>query len=178
MKKILFLFLLLPLIGFAQLDQTPIVVNISDSPVLQYNGAFVKQKATVIDYDPIINSIKDFSIQVTISCYVNNSGAYGASVYSDIAANATLSTDQKAQLQAMYGDRTVTYTTIGQCTDASGNIVACTAGGAIPEIQYWQTFKLNQIPGMGGSLSAQGAAAVQYLIIQAIVSKLDSRKKW
>ena len=177
MKKILFL-LLFPLASFAQLDQTPIVVNISDSPVLQYNGAFVKQKALVTDYQPIINSTKDFSVTVVITCYVNNSGSYGSSVYSDIASNATLSTEQKTQLQAMYGDRTVTYTTIGQCTDVNGNLEPCSTSGAIPEIQYWQTFKLSQIPGIGSSLSTQGAAAVQYLIIQAIVSKLDSRKKW
>lgn len=178
MKRLILLLSLLPTLCCAQLDLTQIVVNVSDNPLLQYNGAAVKQKATVLNYQPLLGTLKDFSITVGISCYINNAGAYGSTVISDIAAklqSATITADQAAQLYLMYQDRQVTYTTAGQCSDSNGNIEACSVNGAIPEIQYWQTFTLTQV---GVSSLALSAAQAQYKIITAIVNKLDSRKKW
>jgi hypothetical protein len=183
MKKIIFL-LLLSVSAIAQ-DISPIVVNISDSPLLQYNGAFAKRKATVVNYLPLTQGSKEFSITVNIVYYVNNAGAYGATIQSDIAANATLSSDQQTQLSEVYKPFNFTYSTSGKCADqTTGALVNCfQADGttptvnAISDLAYWQAFKLNQISGVT-SLTTNGAADVQYRIIQAIVAKLDSRKKW
>jgi len=157
------------------LDNSPNVINLSDNASLQYLGANVKMKATVLDFS--INVAKDFYLTVTISFYVNNAGSYGAKVTDDIIANATLSADQQAQLLNIYQDRTISYTTSGKYTDASGNITTSDQVGAIPELQYWQGFFVNQIPGFG-TAGTTGALQLTYLIIAAIINKLNTRKKW
>ena len=187
--KAIILFFLISLSAIAQeslsQDISPIIVNISDSPSLQYKGAAVKRKATVVDYRPLNSSSKEFFLSVNIVYYVNSSGAYGATVQNDILADGTLSSEQQLQLLDVYKPITITYTTQGKCADqTTGNIVPCfQADGVTPtansisEIGYWQTFKLNQVSGVT-SLSTNGTADVQYKIVAAIISKLDSRKKW
>jgi hypothetical protein len=176
MKYITLLFLFISSIAFAQ-DQTPIVINIRDSPKLQFNGAFVKQKATVLDYRPVINSTKDFYISVQIKYYENNAGAYGAEIIATIRNDGTLTAEEKAQLYHIYGDKIIDYQTTNKWVDVSGNVVAQGTPGAITELAYWQGFKLNQVAGMG-TLSTQGAVDAQYLIITAIINKLNARKNW
>lgn len=173
--KLLILFFLIASAAFAQVDQSPNVINLADNTRLQYKGSAVKMKGTVSNFT--VNTVQDFTITVIVTMYVNNAGAYGVQVTQDIAADNTLSTDQQNELMSTYGDRVVTYSTSGQFTDANGNLVASTTPGAIPEIQYWQSFKINQVPGYT-SASTQSALALNKLIIAAIVAKLDTRKKW
>lgn len=173
---ILSFFVLASMCVYAQPDNAPIVVNVRDNPKLQFNGAAVKVKA-VIDYFHI-DRTKDFQIGLTLEFYVNNSGAYGPLVVSVIAADTVnLTADERAGLIATYGNRQIVYSTAGKYVNAAGDIVTAGAPGAIPELQYWQTFKLNQVAGMG-TLSTQGAMDAQYLILKAIINKLNSRKQW
>lgn len=79
MKNLIFILSLFALSAGAQ-DVTPITVNLSDNTVLQYGGAFVKQKCIVVDYRPIINQQKDYYLKVRIQYYQNNSGAYGSKI--------------------------------------------------------------------------------------------------
>lgn len=175
MKKLIFL-LLFPLSLLAQVDIAPIVVNIADNPSLQYNGAAVKQKATVIYFSNLNGPNKDMLITAQIVFYVNNAGAYGATVLSDIAGNVNLSASQSSSLNQIYANRTFTYSVAGNCTDVSGNIVACSTGGAIPELQYWQGFKINQIPGY--TSPTMSALQFDYLVIAAFLNALNNRKSW
>lgn len=177
MKTIIFLSLiLLSITSFAQ-DTSPIVVNLRDNGALQYNGAYVKMKCIVTDYRPVINAGKDFYIAVKIQYYENVSGAYGTYIPTLIQNNATLTAEEKAILLQVYGDKDFNWQTTNKWVDASGNIVPQGTAGAISELQYWQQFKLNQVAGMG-TLSTQGAVDAQYLIIQAIVNKMNQRKNW
>jgi hypothetical protein len=166
-------------------DVSPIVVNLSDNAKLQWNGSNVKMKATVLDYRPVINGTKEFYILVKVSFYENLTGSYGSKITDLINADGTLSNDQKISLLSIYSDRIVDHQTTGLCADAtSGNIVPCLQNdgitptvNAVSEETYWQTFKLNQVSGVT-SISTQGAMDAEYKIIQAIVTKMNSRKNW
>lgn len=177
MKNLLLAFaLILSVQAFAQ-DSLAIVVNLSDNAKLQYGGSNVKMKATVLDYRPLINATKDFYIKVRVTYYINNAGAYGATVLSTIFADGTLSDDQKQSLSAIYSDQIIDWQTTDKYVNASGDIVPKGTSGSQREIFYWQAFKLNQVSGMG-TLAGQSAIGAEYLIINAIVTKLNSRKKW
>lgn len=176
MKTILSILILLCSFCVIAQDQTPIVVNLSDNAVLQYSGAFVKQKCVVLDYRPIINGTKDFYIKVRVSYYQNNSGAYGGKITDLIQANGVWSQDQKNLAAASYQDWVFEYQSTGKLVDpATGNIVDSSFPGNIPEYQYWQTFTLIQagVPSASG-----GAMAAIYTIIGAKVAKLNTRKSW
>lgn len=178
MKKIILgTLLFISLASFAQ-DQSPIVINVRDNARLAFNGVAVKQKATVINYSPVVNTTKDFLITVVITYYVNNGGAYGSSVLSAIAADNNLSVEEKESLTTQFQDRLFTYTTSGRHTDINGNLVSTSTPSAIPEIQYWQSFKLNNASLGMTSASTQGALDAEYKIVAAIVTKMDSRKNF
>lgn len=190
MKKIITLFLLaISLTGLSQ-DSSPISVNLSDNPKLQWNGSAVKQKAIVMDYRPLINGTKEFYIRVRVQLYENLSGAYGSKIQDLLTADQalqtpTLSSDQYSQLSTIYADRIIEHQTTGLCADAtSGNIVSCfqqdgvtPTPNAVSEEAYWQAFKLNQVSGVT-SISTQGALDAEYKIIIAIITKMNSRKNW
>ena len=162
--------------SYAQ-DQAPIVVNVRDNAKLQFNGANVKMKATVLLFEPVTSSTKDFVIRLSITMFENSAGSYGQPIADLINADATLSPEEKEDLLNRYADKIITYTTSGKYVDVSGNAVTQSTPGAITELQYWQTFKLNQVAGMG-SISTQGAMDAQYLTIRAIVLKLNQRKNF
>ncbi len=183
MKKIILItFLFLSIKSIAQ-DISQIVVNLSDNPKLQWNGAAVKQKAIVTDWRPLINGNKEFYIAVRIQYYENISGAYGSRILDLIAADQalqtpTLSTDQASQLRNIYADRSFDHQSTGLCCDSNGVIVNCSSGSSIgSEAFYWQQFKLNQVSGIT-SISTQGAFDAEYKIIAAIVAKMNTRKNW
>lgn len=176
MKKLLMLLLLLPLLSTAQ-DQSEIVVNIRDNARLQFNGAAVKQKAAVVSYTPVSGGGKDFTIVLRIKMYESNGGNYGSLITELIQADATLSEEEKQDLVIRYADKIIEYSTAGRYVDASGNLVSPLAGGAIPELQYWQAYKLNQVPTML-SLATQGALDATYKTIQAIIAKMNARKNF
>ncbi len=159
------------------LDNSLIVVNLRDNSRLSYNGGTVKMKGTVLEFSPINDSgQKEISIRLSITYYISNAGAYGATVLSTILADNTLSVEEKENLLNTFDDRTITYYTGGNMVDASGNIVPPSTNGAIPEKEYWQNFQLNQVAGVTGmTMSAMGAV---YAIITAFVNKLNQRKKW
>lgn len=176
MKKLIFFLLLIPAFAFSQTaDTTPIEVNLSDNARLQWGGSAVKQKCIVLDYRPIINANKDFYIRVRIQYYANNAGTYGGKITDLINADATLSTDQRAQLLQIYNDRIFEWQSTDVCVDVNGDVTACP--GAMTENAYWQQFKLSQVSGIG-SLSTQGAFDAEYKIIRALVTKMNSRKNW
>lgn len=190
MKKLLLISLLFLAINSIAQDNSAIVVNLSDNPKLQWNGAAVKQKAVVKSYQPLINGTKEFYICVTVQLYENVSGAYGSRILDLLAADQalqtpTLTADQYSQLCKIYADRVVDHQTTNLCADAtSGNIVPCfQADGVTPtvnavtEAAYWQAFKLNQVSGIT-SISTQGAFDAEYKIIAAIVAKMNTRKNW
>lgn len=177
MKTLIVILTLVSLTAFGQADQTLIIVNTRDNAKLQFNGNPVKTKAIVYSFKPVSNSTKDFEIVLVIQMYSSVSGSYGSLITSLISADGTLSQEEKDDLLIRYQDKVITYSTANRFTDVSGNIVLSTTPGAIPEIQYWQTFKLNQIAGMG-SASTQGALDAEYLTIKAIVNKMDSRKNF
>ena len=93
-----------------------------------------------------------------------------------ITSDNNLSSEEKADLLVRYGDREIQYNTVGKFVDSNGNPVDATAPGAIPELQYWQSFKLNNAALGMTSASTQGALDAVYKIIIAIVNKLDNRK--
>lgn len=179
MKKIFFLLLfMIPFIGMTQgLDLTQISVDLRDNSRLQFNGNPVKMRAIINDFKPIVSGQKDFFICLTIQYYESVAGAYGNPIVQTIAADGTLSSDEKTELLAIYGDRRIEYSTSGKWVDVSGNIVTSSTPGAIQEIQYWQGFKLNQVTGIG-TLANQGALDSEYLTIKQIVNKMNSRKNW
>lgn len=179
MKKItlIFLFVMSFMSCWSQLDQTPIVVNVRDNAKLQYNGAVVKMKATVLSFEPVTFTTKDFRIVLSITMFENNGGSYGAVITDLVRADGTLSPEEKADLLERYADKIITYTTNNKYVDMNGDPLSQGAPGAIPELQYWQTFKLNQVAGMG-SVSTQGALDAEYLTIRAIVLKLNQRKNF
>jgi len=186
MKKII-LALLTTLIAFeinAQ-DTSPIVIDLPDNPALQFNGAAVKQRATVISWQPAINGAKEFYIKVKIQNWSNNSGAYGSLITSLIYANGTLSTDQQNRLAIQYGDWFFEHQSNGVfCDNTTGAITTqfqqdgiTPTPNAVPEIAYWQQFKLNQVAGTT-SLTTQGAFDEEYKIIKAVVAQMSTRKNW
>lgn len=178
MKKLILLFALIASFEAIAQDQTPIVVNVRDNAKLQFNGAAVKMKATVVSYIPVNETSKNFTITVAVQLYENNAGAYGSLITSVIAADGTLSEEEKTELLQRYADKTITYSTTGKYTDVNGNLVSSSTPGAIPEIQYWQSFKLNHASLNMTSASTQGALDAEYKIIQAIVAKLNTRKNF
>lgn len=159
-------------------DQTAIVINVRDHAKLEYNGAKVKMKATVVNYAPVNETTKDFVIVLSIQLYENVAGSYGALVTALIAADQNLSDEEKAESLQRYADRTITYTTRGKFVDNNGNSVTQSTPGAITEIAYWQAFKLNNVALGMTSASTQGALDAEYKIIAAIVAKLNSRKNF
>lgn len=161
-------------------DQTAIVVNVRDNAKLQWGGSAVKMKATVIGYSPVVNTTKDFTITVSIQLYENNAGSYGSSILSLITSDQTLSPEEKEELLNRYADKTITYTTAGRYVDnlTNGNLVSSSTPGAIPELAYWQNFKLNNANLGMTSQSTQGALDAEYKIVTAIINKLNSRKNF
>lgn len=158
-------------------DSTPIIVTLSDNAKLQWNGSFVKMKALVRQFNPIINTSKDFYIAVDIQFYENLSGSYGSKITDLISADGTLTSDQKTSLLSIYGDKFFEHFTVNNFCDASGNIVAPGTAGATTEIAYWQQFLLNQVAGIT-AITTQGAFDAIYKIVQALVAKMNTRKNW
>lgn len=177
MKKLILFLLLLPLLSTAQPDQSDIVVNVRDNARLQYNGSAVKQKAVVIGYTPVSRGSKDFIITVSIRMYENVAGSYGSLVTDLIYADGALSEEEKSDLLTRYADKTIQYTTANKFVDPSGNLVASDFPGAVPELQYWQAYMLNQVPTMS-SLATQGALDATYKTVKAIVAKMNTRKNF
>lgn len=177
MKILIFFFLAFILVEASGQDITPIVINLRDNSRLQFNGNPVKMKATVLSFSPLINTTKDITISVSIQYFESTAGAYAAYIPTTIAADGTLTADEKTALLQIYGDRVINYSTAGQWVDASGNVVPIGTGGATTELAYWQSFKLNQVAGVGTAAST-GALEAMYLTITAMVNKLNTRKKW
>src|SRR6478736_450363 len=157
-------------------DSSQIIINLADSLVVSYANALVKQKALILEYQPIINSAKDFRIKLRVSYYVNNAGAYGGRVLDVIQTNQTWSDDQKRLASASYQDWIFEYQSTGKYVDVNGDVVPQDTIGAIPEMEYWQSFKLNQVTGIAGTTALQGAIDAEYKIIAAIIAKLNTRK--
>jgi hypothetical protein len=176
MKTIITLTLALVLGSSIAQDLTPITVNIRDNARLQWGGAVVKMKAVVLQFRPVSEQSKDFVLHLSIQMYENNAGAYGSKITDLISADVTLTADEKTDLLDRYRDREVIYSTAGKYVDATGERVASDAPGAIPEIQYWQTFKMNNAALGMTSASTQGALDGIYKIAIAIVNKLNARK--
>lgn len=178
MKKIFLIFTLLLSVELSAQDNTAIVVNIRDNAKLEYGGAAVKMKAVVLDYSPIYFGSKEFQVRVSIQMYQGVAGAYGGKITTLILADQTLSEEEKIDLLDRFRDRDITYTSANKWVDASGNSVLSTAPGAITELAYWQSFKLNHASLGMTSASTQGALDAEYKIIQAIVAKLNQRKNF
>ena len=176
MKKIITLLLFFISLQLSAQDLTPITVNIRDNARLQYNGAAVKMKAVVLQFRPVTESSKDFVLHLSIQMYENNAGAYGSKITELIRNDNTLSDEEKIELTERYRDREVIYSTAGKYVDANGNPVASDAVGAMPELLYWQNFKMNNLALGMTSASTQGAMDAIYKIINAIVTKLNIRK--
>lgn len=176
MKQLTILLLFLASFCGAQ-DITPVTVNLRDNSRLQFNGQPVKMKAVVNDYAPIVNKGKEFFLSVTIVYYESVAGSYGNPIIQTINSDGTLTADEKTELGYIYGDRIVEYSTANQYVDASGNVVPRGTVGATTELAYWQTFKLNQVAGVG-TVANTGAVDSQYLVLTAIINKLNLRKKW
>lgn len=169
-------FLLLSFCASAQVaTNTWSVVNLNDNLRLQFNGNPVKQKAVVTSFT--IYNTKEFQLEVQVQSYESVAGAYGNYIPTTIAADGVLTQAQKDALLLTYGDKYVRYSTAGHWTDVSGNIVAAGTAGAITELAYWQQFKLNQVAGTG-TLTTQGAMDEIYLIVTALINKLNSNKNW
>lgn len=175
MKTLIIFFLILS--GFSSLaqDTTPIVINLRDNSKLQFNSNPVKMKGTVLNFTLLAD--KEWRIVVLIKYYESVAGAYGTYIPTTISADATLSAEEKETLLQTYADKYLEWSTAGHFCDASGNIVAQGTGGATTELTYWQTFRLNQVAGVGTAAST-GALEAQYLTIAAIVNKLNARKRW
>lgn len=163
-------------LSFSQPDTSPIIVNVRNNAKLQWNGAAVKMKFRILQVRFISNGQKDFYFHGYLEMYENNAGSYGSKITDLISADNSLSGEEKADLLARYGDREIQYTTANKFVDSNGNPVDESEPGAIPELQYWQGFKLNN-PNLGmTSASTQGALDAVYKIIIAIVNRLDNRK--
>lgn len=173
-------------------DLTQIIVDISNDPTVYYKGTAdgaattVKRRATVLQYSAINALSKEFSISLKIVYYKDNAGAYGAKITDLIAADAGLSTDQKATAAEQLKDRVINYETTGKYVNSStglsvpqfqGDGVTPTVG-AISDLAYWGNFKLNQVPNMGATTAVQGAVDSQYKIINAIVTQMSTRKNF
>ena len=170
------IFLLISFCTSAQVaNNTWAVVNLSDNLRLQFNGNPVKQKAVVSSFT--IYNTKEWQLEVMVQSYESVAGAYGNYILATIAADGTLTTAQKDVLSLTYSDKYIRYGTAGHWVDVNGNIVASGTPLAITELAYWQQFKLNQIAGTG-TLSTQGALDEMYLIVAALINKLNTNKNW
>ena len=169
-------FILISFCASAQVaNNTWTVVNLSDNLRLQFNGNPVKQKAVITSFT--IFNTKEWQLEVQIQSYESVAGAYGNYIMTTIAADGVLTQAQKDVLLQTYGDKYIRYGTAGHWVDVNGNIVASGTPGAITELAYWQQFKLNQIAGTG-TLSTQGALDEMYLIVAALINKLNTNKNW
>jgi len=174
MKTIIFL--LLSFCASAQVaNNTWTVVNLSDNLRLQFNGNPVKQKAVITSF--IIYNTKEWQLEVQVQSYESVAGAYGNYIPATIAADGVLTQAQKDVLLQTYNDKYIRYGTTGHWVDVNGNIVSAGTPGAITELAYWQQFKLNQIAGTG-TLATQGALDEVYLIVAALINKLNTNKNW
>lgn len=172
MKTIIFL-----LISFCASAQNSVwqTVNLSDNSKLQFNGNPVKRKMVISGFH--LTTTKDWRLEMLIQYYESVGGAYGNYIPTTIANDGVLTQAQKDELVGIYGDRYIQYSTEGHWVDVSGNLVSAGTPGAITELSYWQQFKLNQIAGTG-TLSTQGALDEIYLIVTALINKLNSNKNW
>lgn len=183
----LILFLLLASTIVRAQDVSPIVVDLPNSPKLQWNGSAVKQRGTVLHWQPVINGTKDFYIKIRIQYWSNNAGAYGSPITSLILADTSITnySDVLAQTLDQYKDRYVEHQSSGvYCDNITGRTVSqfqqdgiTPTVNAVTEAAYWQQFKLNQVSGVT-SIATQGAFDSEYKIIKAIVVKMSSRKNW
>ena len=178
MKLTLVFFLFVSIGLYAQTDLTPIVINIRNSAKLQWNGVAVKQKIRVLNVAFVRDGQKEFYFNVHLERYENNGGAYGSKITDLISVDTLLSIEERADLLTVYGDKEIQYTTNGKFTDANGNLVANDVVGAIPELQYWQAFKMNNVALNMTSASTQGGLDGIYKIIVAIVNRMDGRKNF
>ena len=178
MKLTLVFFLFVSIGLYAQTDLTPIVINIRNSAKLQWNGVAVKQKIRVLNVAFIRDGQKEFYFNIYLERYENIGGVYGSKITDLILADGTLSAEEKADMLTVYGDKEISYTTNGKFTDVNGNLVASDSVGAIPELQYWQAFKMNNVTLNMTSASTQGGLDGIYKIITAIVNRMDGRKNF
>jgi hypothetical protein len=178
MKTLIAFFLFLSVASFGQPDNSPIIVEVRNSAKLQWNGAAVKQKIRVLDVAFIRNGQKEFYFHGYLERYENNGGAYGSKITDLISADSTLSAEEKADLLNVYGDKEIAYTTNGKYSDANGNLVSSDTPGAIPDLQYWQSIKMNNAALGMTSASTQGALDGIYKIIDAIVDRMNARKNF
>ncbi len=181
MKAILSFLLFVSVAAKAQ-DLSPIVVDLPDNPRLQWSGSAVKQRAVVLQWQPVINGSKEFYIKVKIQ---NWSSGYGSLITSLISADGTLSADQQSRLSIQYGDWIFEHQSTNiWCDNTTGAITTqfqqdglTPTVNAVPESAYWQQFKLNQVSGTT-SLTTQGAFDEEYKIIKAVIAQMTTRKNW
>lgn len=156
-------------------DNTLITVNLRDDPKLKYGTTAIKRKAFVQSWATEMD--KEIRIKLTMKYYASNAGAYGADAETSINADGSLTAEEKAYQKETFKDREFNYTTRGRWVDVSGNPVAEGTLNAITELQYWQSFKLDDvttpvnIPDMNF-----GAFAAVYAIASAMIARLDTLK--
>jgi len=189
MKNLIIILSLICSFSFAQ-DNTLIVVNVSNDPSLYYKAttdgspSIVKRKATLIEWKELTN--KEFYIKLSVTYYKDNAGSYGSRIIDLIQADAGLSSDQKFNATEQFKDRIIEYQTNGKYVDSTTGLSVnqfqpdgiTPTVGAVTDLTYWQAFKLNQVPGMGGSLSTQGAMDAGYKVKSAIIGQMATRKNF
>lgn len=176
MKNTIIILLLALSLQLSAQDTTPITVNIRDNAKLQFGGSAVKMKAVVLQFRT--EATKEFIMHLSIQMYANNAGAYGGKITDLISADETLSAEEKKELLDRFRDREVIYTTQGKWVNANGDPVASDAVGARSELEYWQSFKMNNVALGMTSASTQGALDAIYKIQIAIITKLNLRKNF
>ena len=162
----------------AQPDTNPILVNVRDNAKLQWNDSSVKMKLRVIEIRYVTDGKKDFYFKGYLEMYENNAGSYGEKITYLVSSDSTLTNEEKADLIFRYGDKEIEYSTRDKWTDLSGNLVPAGTDGAIPELEYWQKFKLNSGALGMTSQSTQGALDAIYKITIAIVNRMNTRKNF
>lgn len=153
-------------------NNTLITVDLSDDPKLRYGTTIIKRRALVQQWGT--ESDREIRMKLLIRLYANNAGAYGVEAIAGIDADATITADQKARQREIFKDQEINYTTRGRWVLANGTPVAEGTANAITELEYWQTFTLDQVQAITDMNF--GAFAAVYAIATAMIQRLDSLK--
>ncbi|CCH00291.1 hypothetical protein FAES_2282 [Fibrella aestuarina BUZ 2] len=99
----------------------------------------------------------------------------GVSLLEKAAADETLTEQQRQELATLYQTKLVTRTTEGAFVDATGQVVAADAEGAIPQLQFFRSLTFAQVMAMAGLTEEDSFADGLYALISAEISKIDGR---
>lgn len=153
-------------------DNTLISVDLSDDPRLRYNGTAIKRRAFITLWATEID--KEIRINLTLKFYANNGGAYGADAETSINADNGLTAEQKAYQRQTFADRAIIYSTRGRWVLADGTPVSEGTPNAITELEYWQGFRLDDVPNIT-DMNFKALDAV-YETARAMVQRMDVLK--